>query len=170
MSASQSPLLRLLGPDDARDYRDIRLAALKNAPDAFGSTYEEEHTLSVEAFAQQVEASTIFGAYLDKRIGGMAGFARQQGRKSAHKGLIWGMFVAPTVRGKGVGSALVSAVLEHAAAVVEQVALKVVTDNVAAIALYEAMGFRTYGIEPKALKVGNGYADELLMVRFLDDL
>ena len=100
----------------------------------------------------------------------MAGFARQQGRKSAHKGLIWGMFVAPTVRGQGVGSALVEVALKHAATIVEQVTLKVVTDNVVAIALYEAMGFRTYGIEPKAFKVGNGYADELLMVRFLDDL
>ncbi|MCT4471550.1 GNAT family N-acetyltransferase [Bosea spartocytisi] len=170
MSAPHSLLVRHLGPDDARDYRDIRLAALKNAPDAFGSTYEEEHTLSVEAFAKQVEATTVFGAFLDKQIRGMAGFARQQGRKSTHKGLIWAMFVAPTVRGQGVGLALVEAALKHAATIVEQVTLKVVTDNVAAIALYEAMGFKTYGIEPKALKVGNGYADELLMVRFLDDL
>ena len=39
--------------------------------------------------------------------------------------------------------------------------------NDAALALYERCGFETYGAEPRALKSTTGYADEVLMVRFL---
>ncbi|MCL6470330.1 MAG: GNAT family N-acetyltransferase, partial [Ralstonia sp.] len=39
--------------------------------------------------------------------------------------------------------------------------------NDAALALYERCGFETYGVEPRALKSTTGYADEVLMVRFL---
>jgi ribosomal protein S18 acetylase RimI-like enzyme len=61
---------------------------------------------------------------------------------------------------------LVNAVIDHAAAVVEQVTLTVVADNASAIALYSAMGFERYGVEPRALKSERGYADEVLMVRY----
>jgi ribosomal protein S18 acetylase RimI-like enzyme len=50
---------------------------------------------------------------------------------------------------------------------VEQLTLSVVQDNEAARNLYRALGFETYGIEPRALKSAAGYADELLMVCFL---
>jgi ribosomal protein S18 acetylase RimI-like enzyme len=96
----------------------------------------------------------------------MAGFARQTGPKDRHKGFLWGMFVDPTMRGKGVGAALVAAVCDHAAPRVEQVTLTVVTTNTPAIALYQAAGFQSYGVEPRALKSPSGYADEMLMVRY----
>jgi ribosomal protein S18 acetylase RimI-like enzyme len=42
-----------------------------------------------------------------------------------------------------------------------------VQDNAAAPALYRGLGFEAYGVEPRALKSAAGYADEVLMVRFL---
>jgi hypothetical protein len=33
--------------------------------------------------------------------------------------------------------------------------------------LYAQCGFTAYGVEPRALKSAQGYADEVLMVRFL---
>lgn len=75
------------------------------------------------------------------------------------------MFVNPDHRGQNVGAALVDAVLDHARALVELVQLKVVVSNAAAVALYQAKGFTTYGTELRALKTKLGYLDEHLMAR-----
>ena len=48
-----------------------------------------------------------------------------------------------------------------------QLTLAVAQDNLAAIALYRELGFEAYGTEPRALKSADGYADDVLMVRFL---
>jgi RimJ/RimL family protein N-acetyltransferase len=64
---------------------------------------------------------------------------------------------------------LLDASLDAMHGIVEQVHLTVVADNRPAIALYERCGFRSYGLEPRSLRSPGGYADELLMVRFLTD-
>lgn len=51
---------------------------------------------------------------------------------------------------------------------VSKVDLMVVTENESAIRLYESIGFVRYGREPRALKAGDRYWDEYLMVYFLD--
>jgi ribosomal protein S18 acetylase RimI-like enzyme len=80
-----------------------------------------------------------------------------------HKGFIWGMYVRPEARGAGVGRALLQAAIAHATGRVEQLKLDVVADNAAALALYRAAGFIAYGTEPRALKLGEIYLDEVLM-------
>jgi hypothetical protein len=40
--------IRLLKPEDAEEYRKIRLEALKNNPESFTSSFEEEKEVSVE--------------------------------------------------------------------------------------------------------------------------
>lgn len=52
---------------------------------------------------------------------------------------------------------------EHAAQVVEEINLAVVASNIAAIRLFTRAGFKQYGLERRALKVGADYHDELLM-------
>jgi ribosomal protein S18 acetylase RimI-like enzyme len=69
--------------------------------------------------------------------------------------------------GRFCGAALLEALIAHAAGVVEQVRLGVIDTNIAAIRLYERHGFEVYGREVRALKTAAGYADEVLMVRFL---
>jgi ribosomal protein S18 acetylase RimI-like enzyme len=72
------------------------------------------------------------------------------------------------VRGQGIGSALLDALIAYAVGVVEQLQLAVVDTNLSAIRLYEKHGFEVYGREMRALKTAAGYADEVLMVRFLN--
>jgi ribosomal protein S18 acetylase RimI-like enzyme len=62
---------------------------------------------------------------------------------------------------------LLNALLAHASGLVDQVRLGVVDSNLAAIRFYEKQGFEVYGREVPALKTAEGYADEVLMVRFL---
>jgi ribosomal protein S18 acetylase RimI-like enzyme len=156
--------IRPLTPTDAADYRAIRLAALQNAPDAFGSTYEMESARSMSGWKERLHTPGALGAYLDGKIVGMARFVQDAGSaKERHKGSVYAMYVAPEVRGQGIGSALLEALIAHASGVVEQLRLGVVDTNVAAIRLYQKHGFEIYGTEMRALKNEAGYSDEVLM-------
>jgi ribosomal protein S18 acetylase RimI-like enzyme len=159
--------IRHLTPADAADFRAIRLAALQDTPDAFGSTYEFELPLPLSKFAERLTSSTVFGAYLGGRIVGMAGYWREEGSKGRHKGVIWGMYVAPEARRFGIGTALLEAIIESAIPVVEQLRLAVIEENAEAISLYQKHGFEIYGVEPRALKSPLGYSNEVMMVRHL---
>ena len=59
--------------------------------------------------------------------------------------------------------ALVQRVIEAAADTVEELRLTVVASNTTAVRLYSRRGFREYGVEPRALKIGDRYHDEVLM-------
>jgi ribosomal protein S18 acetylase RimI-like enzyme len=159
--------IRRLAPADAQDYRAIRLAALQGDARAFGSTYDAEAGRPLTHFAERLASSVVYAAYGDAGIVGMAGFKRQEGGRERHKAFVWGAYVCPEMRRHGVARALMAALLEEASGQVEQLTLCVVQDNAAAIALYRALGFEVYGMEPRALKSPAGYADEVLMVRFL---
>ncbi len=159
--------IRHLTPADAADFRAIRLAALQTAPDCFGSTYESEAARPLSGWEERLQTPGVFGAYPDGKIAGMAGYWQEEGAKSRHKAVIWGMYVAPEARGQGIGSALLDTLTQYAFAIVEQLRLSVVDTNEAAIRLYQKHGFDIYGTEKRALKTEAGYSDELLMVRFL---
>lgn len=160
--------VRRLRKGDGENCRTIRLEALRYAPEAFASTYEKEAERDATAFEDRVMAGCIFGAFFAERIVGMAGFYQESGEKFEHKGVLWGMYVNREFRSVGLGGDLVSAVLDHAKDVVDLVSLAVVTENASAMALYRKMGFRTYGVEARALKIQDRYLSETLMVRDLN--
>ena len=162
--------VRQLGRADATEYRSIRLFALRDSPTSFGSSYDDESALPLEAFAKPLDAisaRTVFGAFLGHELVGIVGIEREQGVKERHKALLRSMFVAPEHRGAGVGRQL----LDHALACIgampgiRQVTLAVTESNSAAVSLYESSGFRQYGREPDALLVDGVYVDELLMIK-----
>ena len=97
-------------------------------------------------------------------------FCRPDGEavKLRHKGVLWGMYIRPEVRGTGLAAALVQRVVEHARTLVEEICLTVVASNASACRLYSVAGFKEYGLERRALKVGSEYYDELLMALTLN--
>jgi ribosomal protein S18 acetylase RimI-like enzyme len=159
--------IRRLTPANASDFRVIRLAALQDTPEAFGSTYEAELPRPLTVIEERLSASPVYGAYLGGRVVGMAGYWREEGTKSQHKGVVWGMYVAPEARRFGIGAALLEAIIESAIPVVEQLRLAVIEENAGAISLYQKHGFEIYGVEPRALKSPLGYSNEVMMVRLL---
>ncbi|MBR0846185.1 GNAT family N-acetyltransferase [Bradyrhizobium diazoefficiens] len=160
------PAIRLLTPEDAALYRAIRLEALETNPEAFGSTFERERELPLARFEERLAASDVFGAFIADELVGVAVFHWEQGGKTAHKAVLWGMYVRPQARKSGTGRRLVDAVAAHAAERVEQLQLAVVSENDAALRLYAAAGFVEYGREVKALKQDGRYYDEVLMTLF----
>lgn len=161
--------IRRLGPEDIGDYRHIRLAALATAPDAFGSTYDAEVARPAANHAARLTTSIVVAAYIDDRIVGMLGCQRYDGGRETHKAFLWGFYVEPHHRRTGLARSLIEAALDAMQPSVEQILLTVVATNRPAIALYERVGFRPYGTEPRSLKTSGVYTDEMLMVLFLTD-
>lgn len=169
-----APAIRPLTPADADAYRAIRLRMLREHPDAFSDSAEERarepEAVFHDRFAQRVAGPDrfILGAFDGDALVGTVGFYRHDGPKLAHKGGIWGMYVAPEARGRGVGLALLEAAVARVAAAcpgVSWLQLGVATGNAPALRLYERAGFRTFGVEPAAMIVGGRVVDEALMAR-----
>ena len=152
--------------DDAQTYRRLRLQALETAPEAFGASHAEEAARPLVAFAERIspqEPSRVFGAFAADELVGIAGFVVSTSPKSRHKGTLWGVYVAPEQRCRGVARRLVEAVIAHAARHVVVLNANVVTSNATARTLYERLGFRCYGTEAKALYVDGAFYDEALL-------
>jgi ribosomal protein S18 acetylase RimI-like enzyme len=165
--------LRLLTPDDAEALWHLRLEALRNDPAAFADSAEEHLKTTVETarglLGKSDPASNfIVGMFEDGKLIGTAGFFRRKNNKERHKGHIWGVYVRPESRGKGIGSALMKEIVRRARAAqgIEQITL-VASANLPAQRLYKALGFESYGIEPHSLKIGKDYVDDVLMVLWL---
>lgn len=164
--------IRELTEADATEYWALRLRALREEPEAFGSSYEESRDRPVAQAAERLRemraaGDFMLGAYEDGQLVGIAAFVRETGLKNRHNSNIYQMYVAPEARGKGYGRALVEAVIARAHALdgVERIALAVVSTNTAARALYTHLGFMTYGVRPAALKLPDGrYLDEDYMI------
>ena len=162
-----SPEIRLLTPADAPVYRDIRLEGLRQNPHAFLATFEHENAMPISRFEERMLTSSVFGAFVDAELLGVAGYRRQDGAKESHKAVLWGMYVQPKGRNCGLGQALIEAIVAHASGSVEQLKLVVAASNEAAHRLYRKLGFSEYGREMRSLKQDGRYSDDILMVRFL---
>ena len=157
-------ILRRLGAADAECYRALRLEGLRSHPEAFAASWDAEASEPLCWFAERLERNVVFGGWQDvSTLKGVVGLHVPDAPKSRHKGELWGMFVLPEARGTGLAAALVARVIEHAASSVEEIRLTVVTTNAAAVRLYARAGFTQFGLERRALKVGDQYYDELLM-------
>jgi predicted GNAT family acetyltransferase len=136
--------IRSTTSDDALRLRDIRLAALRDEPDAFGSTYEESMHYSMDRWHRMATEWNYFIAETDDQIVGMA-----SGNVYApHTTTAWlfGMFVQPAFRGTGLAQALVARVATWARSEnYSSLGLHVTETMARARAFYEKIGFHLNG-------------------------
>ena len=154
-------VVRRLVTTDAAPYRALMIGAYRDEKDAFTSTAAEREALPLAWWEARVAvdadaAEQVFGAFDAGRLVGVAGLSFERRTRTRHKATLFGMFVDADFRGRGIAAALVRAVLEEARATpgVEVVQLTVTATNEAALRLYERCGFRAFGTEPLAVRIG----------------
>jgi ribosomal protein S18 acetylase RimI-like enzyme len=154
--------IRRLNPGDASAYRAMRLRAFRDHPEAFTSSFEEADRLPLAASEMRlgVQHHKFWGAFESGRLCGMIGLERETRVKNQHKGTVVAMYVPPERTRRGIGLALLEALVEDARATgIELLVLTVTHGNGSAAKLYERAGFRSFGIEPRAIKIdGRAYA------------
>ncbi|MGH3167823.1 MAG: GNAT family N-acetyltransferase [Trebonia sp.] len=137
-------LVREVGPDEWETLREIRLAALKEAPYAFGSSYEREAPFTEERWRKRLTSRTVtFFAELEATPlpAGIAGVYEEDGAAD-----LVSMWVRPAARGRGAADALVNAASDWAKAHgYDTLYLWVTESNAPARKLYERCGFTPTG-------------------------
>ena len=136
---------------DWREYREIRLAALKDTPSAFNSTWQEEASQAPPQWMERAQRSqdgeTLTIVVAVDSAGSWVGLVG--GYRPGDRGVdaeLTSMWVAPDRRGSGISTELVRAVLAWAEAHgASTIGLWVNKASPAAISLYEKAGFRRTG-------------------------
>jgi GNAT superfamily N-acetyltransferase len=146
-------LVRRVTAEEWRALRDVRLRALEESPHAFATRFAEARTRPDEwwidwaARSASGEAQAMFLAWEADEPVGIAGTFVDDGAR-----WLISMWTAPSARGRGVGRALVEAVVELArAAGTRELLLEVTEGNDDAHALYRSCGF---------VDAGSGEANE----------
>jgi ribosomal protein S18 acetylase RimI-like enzyme len=149
--------IRRLEIADAAVYRELRLRGLREHPEAFTSSFEEENLRSLADTEKRLSPNSetvMWGAFVDGTLAGLVGMTRETRLKNRHKATLVAMYVAPEYGGRGLGLALVQTVIQAAkAARLELLVLTVTDTNKQAAALYARAGFASFGIEPDAIRV-----------------
>ena len=154
--------------DDWTRWKELRKESILLCPEAFASSFEEESNLSDRQFQDWITKNVIFGAFVDDRLIGTAGFFQMELAKEKHRGVLFSVYVTPNERQQGTAHQLVEEVIKEAKKRVIQLHLKVVSSNASAVHLYQRHGFEVYGTELRSLKYKDRFFNEYLMVLRFD--
>jgi GNAT superfamily N-acetyltransferase len=156
--------IRPLVPDEAEATGALRREMLADAPFAFLASPQDDFASDAAAVRKSLAGGpdqVTFGAFGPARVGSV-GMSRERHVKASHKVCLWGMYVTPAMRKHRIGRRRVEAAVAHARTLsgVSQVILSVSDTASGARKLYESVGFRVWGTEPRAMCVGGRMADE----------
>ncbi len=169
------PLIRRLVPADVGAYRSSMLEAYDAHPDAFTSSVAERSALPLSWWTSRLSddacaGEMVIGAFERDVLVGVAGLAFESREKAKHKAMLFGTYVSPEHRHRGLGRRLVIEALAQAKdrPATRLVQLTVTAGNAAAEALYASCGFVRFGVEPFAIAVDNRFIAKVHMWRDLE--
>ena len=148
-----------LTPNDWQKAKSIRLEALQNAPQAFGSSYAKEAAFPIEKwqsrlipYSNELKSWSVYAEDEEGNIVGMVGAYVPEDNVPN----IVSMYVSPKARGRGVGSMLVDEVIKQIRLHKEFNVAKLIVNQVQtdAVGLYKKFSFKV--VEECKEKMGDG--------------
>lgn len=159
--------IRKLTQSNVDAYKGIRLEALKLSSENYGSSYEDEAKEDDAFFIHRLTDGYIYSAFNAGKIVATLGFYQNKGRKRKHVGNIWGVYTKPEHRRKKLSKQLLNMVYKELPEDIKILHLGVRATNTIAHEFYKREGFRQYGVDEKATKIGDEYIDEILMMKII---
>jgi ribosomal protein S18 acetylase RimI-like enzyme len=157
----------VLGPQDWRDLRAIRLEALRLEPAAYSSSYEETLARPDEHWRQRLanDQSVHLLARAQNRPIGMVGGYLGSDEGDDSVAVVFGMYVASEHRGRGIGRLLLTSLIDRLSAFpqITTIRLGVTETQDPARRLYESVGFQVVGKTEEGIVVDDRWYDELIM-------
>ena len=161
-------LLRSADESDAQEV--LRSFNLTHAQTEYLLTYPEENSFTAEqeaAFLRErnrSENAIEICAIIEGKVAGTAGFEPVGAQEKIRHRAEFGIAIEKAYWGKGIGKALTLACIECAKnAGYLQLELEVVAENTSAVKLYESVGFREYGRNPRGFCARHGWQEVILM-------
>jgi ribosomal protein S18 acetylase RimI-like enzyme len=138
--------IRRIRPGEGLLFKDLRLAALKESPSAFSSTYGSAIHRSRESWSEQADSTATgtdrctFLAFADESPMGIAAIYRD--KRKQEEGEILQVWVAPDYRGSGAARELLDTVLRWCAENgIRRVSATITRGNDRALKFYRKYGF-----------------------------
>ncbi len=161
-----------LKPEEWKDYKSIRLEALKNDPQAFITSFENASKYTDEKWKDRLtnNGDKLFFLKDENQIIGMAGYFIGKDACQKHIANIVGVYISPKYRGLGLSKLLLSAIIYKVKADphIKKLSLGVISTQSPAIKLYTSLGFEPIGTKKKESKINGVYYDEILMEMFVN--
>jgi ribosomal protein S18 acetylase RimI-like enzyme len=163
--------IRALTTSDVPAFIALRREALRDSPWAFAASEDSDVGVNPDLMSQRIlePGQTIVGAFDGEQLIGIAGMVRNRHGKMAHRANVWGVYVTPSTRGRGVAEAIMRELLTIARSWpgLDSVSLQVSARAEGAKRIYERLGFKQWGVEPAALMLDGIAYDEAHMVVML---
>ncbi len=166
-------MIRPLTPADVAAFITLRYEAFTTDPLSWD--HAPGNVIDREEWAPRLreipEQRFVLGFFLTENrltpeLAGIIGFTRFEKQKRRHRAIIWGVYVSPVARARGVAAQLLAETLRRARGMecLERIILTVSNHAVAAIRLYEKAGFVEFGREPGAARTGETHMDEIYLL------
>ena len=160
-------MIRTLNIDDLDAFIKIREDSLRIDPRSFGADSNKplDRAITAKRMREKNDEDFILGYFRGDEILGLVGFLREDGNKHKHKGLVWGVFVYPEHRRKGIARQLMLTLIDKAREIegLQKIKLSAYLTSTASIDLYEKLGFKVYGTERNAAHHDGEILDEVVM-------
>lgn len=160
--------IRTLTPDHWHLYKSVRLQALKDSPDSYGSTFEQEAALTdtqwqsrLDLKWRNIDALPLVATKNGEAVGLAWGLVNAHAPSITH---VYQMWVSPTARGEGIAKLLLREITSWAVRRrCTHMRLAVTTSNDAAVHLYSAYGFTAVG-QREELRTGSALMVQTMML------
>ena len=153
-----------LKPEEYLIYKELRIQSVKEFPEVFGSTHQEEIDQCAEDWKRRLKLNMLF-VQVNKQVVGMIGAKIDSREKLKHSAHIISFYILPEFRGEKIGYTLITTLINKLKREKEitRFTLNVTTTATRAIKLYKSLGFKIAGMVNQDYCVNGKYYDQYIM-------